>query len=254
MIDEITVSKLQKDPNMMGNSRGDNSNIITLAQMMRIWERMIQSALEGMNNGLFIPQDKASRLKQLEEKIKISTQAVNSNTFMQGLDLQLRQMPITLDPKWGNDDGRQINLVARIRISYNPLDSPVIARLLGRKRMKTDNLKFTDKEVEKYDGDKRLEKFKNDQNDCYCSSDREIEDANCEWQNDIWYNPRKIHRYCIEHAKDGFSNGTHFGVSSDMVSNNSYNKSNKNVQYTLRFGAIQQDVFETRVLLPVVDY
>ena len=223
MNDDLTTKYLQKDKKEIGRPKV-NCEVITLTQITKLWSDMLTEVLRSTNNDHFSPADHISKLEQLKKKIELTSLSRPGRAYYEGANLIMNQSPITIDTRWGKpEEVRHVEIHTHLRVTYNPLQSPVIKRQLSKYRLEPERMKFTKAEIEKYDGESRLESFKHDHYNVICSSAREAEDANNDWFENIWYNTKKIAKFCRQKVKDGYSFENYFGSYCDMVNTSKSN-------------------------------
>ena len=220
MNDELTVKYLQKDKSQMGQSR-KNYETVTLQRITKSWGDVLTEVLRRANNDHFSPTDVTSKLDQMKKKIELTSLSRPGRAYYEGANLIMNHSPITIDARWGKpEDFRHVEIHTHLRITYNPLQSPVIKSQLNKFRADPEKMKFTNAAIESYDGNQRLQTFKEDHYNVVCSSAREAEDAINDWAQNVWYNTKKAAKFCRQKVKDGFSIEDHFRNYCDMVSQN----------------------------------
>lgn len=192
---------------------------ITLQHLLRAWSNILKLVLDKVKNDRFSATDVESRVDQLKKKVSLTSLSRGGRAYYEGANLLMSQSPITIDTRWGNAaDFRHVEIHVHLRIAYNPLQSPVVKEQLNKFQTDPRRIKFTNADIEEYNGDKRLESFKETHYEVVCSSAREVEDANDEWYQDIWYDSKKIHKFCLQKIRDGTSYEAYFGRFCDLVS------------------------------------
>ena len=191
----------------------------TVQRFIRAWTNIIKKVLSKTTNSHFmVSADVSCRLEQIKQKINLTSLSKAGRAYYEGMNLLMNQSPISIDTRWGKaEDFRHVENHVHLRIAYNPLQSPVIKEQLSRYQTNIKGLKFTEAKIEEYDGHKRLSSFKEEHIGIICSSEREAEDANNEWYENVWYDSKKIVKFCIKKEKNELYE-SHFGKHCDMVS------------------------------------
>ena len=215
MNDELSIKHLQKNKKEIERcERG-----ITLQQLLRAWSNILKEVLmDTRSNRFATAADVSCRLDQLKKKINLTSLSKGGRAYYEGLNLLMNQSPISIDIRWGRaEDFRHVENHVHLRIVYNPLQSPVIKDQLNRYQTDSKEIKFTDATIEEYDGNKRIRSYLDNHYGVIMSSAREAEDANNEWYENLWYDSKKIFKFCIKKEKDDLYE-SHFGKHCDMVS------------------------------------